>query len=348
MRWWKAAGIAVLAAGSLAVSSPAIATACACGGLVSHDPSARVADEEALVAMNGDSETVIMRLNLLSKEDNAALVVPTPSPAKASSASPSIFDDLEMLSAEPLRAVPGGSDETGGAVVAAQSPTVVDQVQLGPLEATTLTGGDLAGVQKWLAAHGYTMRPDVVARLDPYLKQGWSFVAMRLTSPVPLNGQLDPVKLEFSSDRMVYPMRMSAAASTPQHVVIYTLGQQQMGRVDGDVDSQVVVTDYAGSIAGRATDQDLAALAAQSPFLTRLSVQIDDPGAITSDFQFAPVSSGAAYQSVVDREAMAGRGGLVLAIMAVGAGILGAGSLLVWMLLRRRHAPVPGPGGYPR
>jgi hypothetical protein len=115
---------------------------------------------------------------------------------------------------------------------------VLRQVQLGPLEATTLTGGDVSGVQQWLNAHGYTMRPEVVARLDPYLTQGWAMVAMRLTSTDQLNGRLAPVKLVFASDRLVYPMRMSAAAQTPQRVVVYTLGAHRMKRTDADAAAQ--------------------------------------------------------------------------------------------------------------
>jgi hypothetical protein len=63
-------------------------------------------------------------------------------------------------------------------------------------------------------------------------------VAMRLTSTDQLNGRLAPVKLVFASDRLVYPMRMSAAAQTPQRVVVYTLGAHRMKRTDADAAAQ--------------------------------------------------------------------------------------------------------------
>jgi hypothetical protein len=96
------------------------------------------------------------------------------------------------------------------------------------------------------------------------------------------------VKLVFGSDQLVYPMRMAAAARATQRVVIYALGKHQMQRIDRDTTRQVVNVEYAGSIAGRSHDETLTELAANGAFLTRISVQISDPGAITSDFAFGP------------------------------------------------------------
>jgi hypothetical protein len=147
------------------------------------------------------------------------------------------------------------------------------------------------------------MRPEVVARLDPYLRQGWAFVAMRLTSTEALNGSVDPVSLAFGSERPVYPMRMSAAASKPQRVVVYTLGEHRMQRTDSDAATQTVNIDYAGSVAGRIDDAVLASLARDGgAYLTKMSVQINDPGAIKSDFEFGIAPNDDPYQQVVYRD----------------------------------------------
>ena len=304
-RWWSCAGASALIAGSLTVGAPGLATACACGAIVSPDSDARVADEEALVTADGLNETVVMRLGLSSTANNTAVVVPTPQPALVAMDSAAIFDDLSALSAPRIETRRNWSIEGGGVDAAAPqsgAPTVLQQVQLGPLEATTFAGGDVAGIQEWLGSHGYTMRPEVVAQLDPYLKEGWSFVAMRLTGAAPLNGQLPPVRLMFASDRLVYPMRMSAAARTPQKAVIYTLGEHHMERIDSDAAKQRVSVDYAGSIANREHDKSLIALARHGAYLTRISVEIDDPSAIATDFEFGPAPNDDPYQTVAYRE----------------------------------------------
>ncbi|MBV9513924.1 MAG: DUF2330 domain-containing protein, partial [Mycobacteriaceae bacterium] len=224
------------------------------------------------------------------------------------------------------------------------APTVVEQVQLGPLEATTLTGGDVSGVQQWLDAHGYTMRPEVVSRLDPYLKQGWSFVAMRLTSTVALDGSVDPVMLTFSSGRLVYPMRMSAAAHTPQQVVVYTLGQHRMQRTDSDAATQSTTVDYAGLVAGRINDAALSSLAHDGgAYLTKTSVQIADPGSITSDFEFGVAPTDDPYQQVIyqdkntDITPLLFVAGALLFVLVVAV----AGVVLMVVLLRRRGRARP-------
>ena len=343
MRLMRLSGVGLLLAALLGVSAPGVAVACACGGVVSPDLGTRIADEEALVAMDGGTETIVMRLNLQSSADNAALIMPTPSPASVTLTSPSLFGELAALSeprVETRRHWKLSLPFLVGASSRSAPPTVLEQVQLGPLEATTLTGGDVSGVQQWLESHGYTMRPEVVTQLEPYLHQGWSFVAMRLTSDVALDGQLAPVKLEFASDRLVYPMRMSAAARNPQRVVVYTLGQHRMQRNDADVAKQHVDIEYAGSIAGRWHDQALAELASGRTFLTKFAVDISNPSAITSDFEFSAAPNDDPYQQVIYRDedvdvtpfVLLGGLLLVVAVVAIVAVVL-------ILLLRRNRIP---------
>ena len=103
-----------LATGMLFVAPGDPAGACACGGIVSHDQDARVTGEQALIATHGGTETIVMRLDLESVADNAALIIPTPTPATATQAKPAsakvlkaslvmahdIFDDGGQLQAQ--------------------------------------------------------------------------------------------------------------------------------------------------------------------------------------------------------------------------------------------------------
>ncbi|WP_445169988.1 DUF2330 domain-containing protein [Mycolicibacterium sp. Dal123E01] len=302
MRQLRMIGAAVLATGTLVMSPGGIAHACACGGIVSPDLDAHVTGEQSLVALDGTAETIVMRLDLQSMANNAALIVPTPAPAVATLANPGLFTELERLTAPRIEASRSGQTglEEAGAVPAG-GPTVVAQVQLGPIEATTLTGGDLTGVQRWLDENGYTMRPDVIGQLDPYLKQGWSFVAMRLTGAQSLRGQLDPIRLDFTADTLVYPMRMSAAAKDTQRIVVYTLAPHRMQRTDADAARQDVTVDFAGSIRGRSSDETLTELSAINPYLTKISTTITEPSSIATDFVFGTAPSDEPYQRVIRR-----------------------------------------------
>jgi hypothetical protein len=331
------------------VFSTSPASACACGAIVSSDSNASVNTEVALVDWDGHNETVLMQLSLQSNADNAALVVPTPHPASVAAGNNSTFDELDQLSAPHVEshshwtmkwflAGPGAA-----APPTPSAPTVVSQVQLGPLQATTLAGGDMAGLTRWLATNGYTMRPAVVAALGPYVRDGWSFVAMRLTSHDHLNGRLNPVTLKFASDRFVYPMRMSVAAQTPQHVVIYTLGQHRMRRVDPDQSNQVVDTDFAGPVSG-VSDPALAEFVGSGAYLTKLSTHIQKPDQISSDFEFAPAATDDNYQQVENRTDDIDMTPAVVFALAV---VIAVTLILVVGRLRRKPAPNDPPGQSP-
>ncbi|MGY4654142.1 hypothetical protein ACVWWN_007938 [Mycobacterium sp. URHB0021] len=95
--------------------------------MLSHDATTRVADEMARGTTDGTTETVVMRLDLESTADNAALV-PTPTPAKVGSASETLFDELQELSASRVETVrdwrfgPGTSPPEGVAATPGSLP----------------------------------------------------------------------------------------------------------------------------------------------------------------------------------------------------------------------------------
>ncbi|WP_433196219.1 DUF2330 domain-containing protein [Nocardia sp. CA-107356] len=313
------------------IGALAPASACACGG-VANPPGhpASVREETALVSWDGHRETVLMRLALKSGTDQAALIVPTPKPATVAGGDAATFAELRNLTAPRIvterRWFPSLSGDSAGESAMSASgggPTVLDRVQLGPLEATTLSGGDLDGIRKWLSDNGYEMRPEVISTLEPYLREGWSFVAMRLTSARALDGAMDPVRLSFDSDRFVYPMRMSSAAQQAQYVHLYALGEHRLRRTDPDATAQTVRVDFAGRV--RATDPELAQLAASGRnYLTELRVSIDRPADIRSDFAFAADATDAQVYQTTHRSEDVELFGLPAGVVILGAVFLAA------------------------
>ncbi|OBJ61031.1 DUF2330 domain-containing protein [Mycobacterium sp. 1423905.2] len=292
IRVCRLAVVAVVLAGAVALSTPSYA--CACGAAITP-PGGRASmnHEVALAHWDGATETVLMQLAMDAAGDNVALVVPTPTPATVAAGDGATFRELDALTAPEVRherrwslGWGAGSAPREGAV-AASGPAVVGQVQLGPLEATTLAGGDLAGLQKWLTDNGYAIRPAVLQAMDPYVRDRWSFVAMRLTSTAPLAGGLSPVRLTFQSTALVYPMRLSIAAPGPQHVTVFTLCEHRQQRIDADARSQSTEIQFAGNIADAVRDSALRELVGNhGGYLTKTRVDIDQTSGITSDFAF--------------------------------------------------------------
>jgi hypothetical protein len=199
-----------------------------------------VGEERALVTFDGETQRIDMVLDMLADGADTGLVVPTPTPATVSLGEASVFAALERQTAPQVEIVEewwGSADDAA----AGGAPTVLSEVDLGPIQAVTLAASDAAGLQKWLTANGYRIDPAVQELLADYIERGWSFAALKLTSEDRIAGALDPVRLEFATSEMVYPLLLSQAASIPQTVRLYLFGDDRMeaqfpdGTVAGDV-----------------------------------------------------------------------------------------------------------------
>lgn len=330
--------------------------ACACGAVVAPGgQQATMNHEVALVHWDGTTETILMQLALNASTDNVALVVPTPSPATVVVGDKATFVELDSTSAPQVKQRRhwklglffAASAPREGAV-AARPPDVVNQVHLGPLEATTLAGGDLAGLQKWLADNGYAIRPAVSDALGPYVRGDWSFVAMRLTSTAPIVGGLSPVRMTFQSSQLIYPMRLSVAAPSPQQVTVFTLSDHRQQRTDADATGQAGQSSevqFAGSVSTAARDQLLHELAGNhGGYVTKIQVNIPTPSQISSDFTFGNAPSDDAYRQVVyvDRN-VAIPIELILFAAFVFAVIVAMVAIVAVRRQRRQHAATSGP-----
>ena len=307
----RTCGLGLLAVVLATLANVALATpghACACGAVVPPvGGQAAMNHEVALAHWDGSSETIAMQLALNADTNNVALVVPTPTPATVTEGDKATFSELDTLTAPRVQqrrhwvlGQPGSAAHAPLEAAAPRGPTVVNQVHLGPLEATTLAGGDLSGLQKWLNDNGYAIRPAVSEALGPYVRDGWSFVAIRLTSSGPIVGGLNPVRMTFPSTQFVYPMRLSAAAAGPQQVTIFTLSDHRQQRTDADASAQAVQVQLAGNISADVHDPLLRELTANhGGYLTKLQVNIPKPERISSDFTFGNAANDDAYRQVI-------------------------------------------------
>jgi hypothetical protein len=206
---------------ALQVATPAVA--CACGAPAPRPGQDVIVDKEhAILSWDGDQERIELLLDMLTDADDVGLIFPTPSPATVSAGDRQTFIDIEEA-IQPKQVVvddwwAGGGD---GSSAGGAPPTILDQVQLGPVEATTLAADDATGLSDWLDANGYAIRDEIAAGLQDYVERGWYFVALKLNSDVPLDGGLDPIRFTFDSEKLVYPMALSKAATTVQKARLY-------------------------------------------------------------------------------------------------------------------------------
>ena len=336
LRACRLAGAVLAATATTVLAMPPHAYACG-AAIAPYGAQATMNRELALLHWDGTTETIVMQPALDASSNNVALVVPTPMPAAVASVDKATLTELNEISAPQIKRRPHWTVRLGVGNSAPKeapgAPLVVSQVDLGPLEATTLVGGDLEGLRNWLADNNYAIQPEVSDALGPYVQDRWSFVAMRLTSKAPIVGGLDPVRLIFRSPQMMYPMRLSVAAPSPQRITIFTLADHRQQRVDADAHTQSIDTQYAGRISGRLQNPVLSELAgSRGTYLTKIAVEIADPSRITSDFAFGDAPNDDAY-----RQVLVVNDDIVIPLVAIVFVLFVSEIVVAVVLLRRRR-----------
>ncbi|MEE1649547.1 DUF2330 domain-containing protein [Brachybacterium sp. J144] len=307
-------GALVLAQLLLGAVSPA--GACACGAFI--DPAdqrtgANVLRETAILSLEDGVETIIMGLALDGTRTGSTLLLPTPAVPEVSTASSGTLREMQAATAprkevehdlwggNPFLAgegAPGGGAPTGGTGV-----TVHEQSRVGDYEVAVLEGG-ADGVRTWLAGNGYELAPAVSGLLDPYAEEGWVFTAVRYAADAELRGEIEPLRVDFPSDELIYPMRLSQAATQRQDLSLFVLSDEPMGRTDASAAGQRVerpwIADPAweGWVWSDETLRELTGAAAaeasdglEDPSRHRIVTEFvisGDPESFTEDFVFAP------------------------------------------------------------
>jgi len=332
---------------------PSPARACACGGFVAADGEQVAANAEyAVLTHDGSTERVLLSMSTLASTPDAALLIPTPAPAEAALAETALFPELEQLTA-PEQVVTyrwwprlTSGDSAGAPGAAGGAPVSVLKVrQLGDLEVTTLAASDATALSDWLDSHGYVMRDGFATALQPYVSEGWFYTAIRLTTDADdLSGALQPLDLTFSSDGLVYPMRLSAAAPGSQFVRTFVFADHRVRRTDPTADQGHADLRFAGRIDPTAvTSSALVSIVGEQPYLTVTEQYFSAPsGQIVSDFTFEQAPSDTPYRRstyvVRTRTVLGLPAGPVLVAVGVLALNLAVAGALVWRRRRASHA----------
>ena len=260
------------------------AFACGCGAIVGPpDAGFTVSNESVILSWNGEQESMEFGFDVLSTSLVAGLIIPTPTPATVEVGDSRTFDLIENL------VIPTQRYETDlwglGYLAPAVAPTqvtVLDRVRLGELEATALASSDTAGLAAWLATNEFEMSADLMTALEAYVELGWSFTALKLSADAALNGRVDPVRLTFATDRLVYPMRLAKVDPGPRHVRVYIFDSERSALAQAGAPTREIDAEVSVFWAGETSDSRLTVLGS---YLTVIDVHYELASKqATSDF----------------------------------------------------------------
>lgn len=332
-RWVAALLTLLIVAGAVSVATPA--QACGCGAYIPDAAGAAVATERALIAWNGARQDVVMSFQVSGASESAAWVMPVPSAAEVALADAELFADLDRLTAPRvefrddwwptfswLSTGYGDSDSAVGAP-APSGVNVLDRQRIGPFDVTRLAADDATTLANWLTGNGFPNPAGLDRNLAAYVAKRWQVVAIKLVpdgTTGALTGDLQPLRLSFDADSVVYPMRLSRSATVPQTIDLYVLAEHRMDPDSSPVPGAQPVLQYAGAIDEDAVTPDLKPYLAHGSYLTRWSEVIAQPDSIEGDYVFATADADDDFQKVVYVTRHRGdlTGVLILAILGVG------------------------------
>ncbi|MFI9046254.1 DUF2330 domain-containing protein [Streptomyces sp. NPDC053427] len=332
------------------------AYACGCGAMVVDPKTTMSVDREtSAVRWDGRTEQIVMSLTVAGTAPDAAWIMPVPHRATVKLGDSQLFNELTALTApadeERSYFWPRSGDwpfswgdTTGDAapMPGARGPGVgvVGRERLGPFDVARLTATDPDALRGWLKSHGFRLPDSLATALRPYVAQHWEYVAIRLAPAARngyLSGTLDPLHLTFASDRLIYPMRLSRLARTPQSLGLYVLAPHRM-EPRGTIGGSRPDVFFAGRIKpGRTAVGDLAG--GDGAYLTAIDQSFPRPERITGDHELRRAAADTPYRRVHYIYVLMKVGDIPAWLLAVGGALgLAAGyGVVIALVLRRRR-----------
>ena len=234
-----------LAAAVLLLAAPAVAFA---DGFMSPKLSVTESDrmvssprQEAVLITDGSFVQVVLRTYFRKGPEELAWLVPIPAmPFRVRQADQGVFDELEAMAGPRFYTISSGGPSLGcgcggagsGAAVWRASPAVVVEWSgtAGIFKFEVLSARDAALLTRWLQDNGYAVPDRTEASVEPYVKAGWHWLAMRVRPDKAQQTTLapHPVSYVYRADDLVYPLAISQlSAADRNEILLYVLADSR-------------------------------------------------------------------------------------------------------------------------
>lgn len=239
--------------------------------------------ETALVRAAGGAQTTVLGVTLKPDREASsaerrrpAVVIPVPASPVAEplgGTAGSVFAELDAAT----------RPRTVASETVRQKGDELPRPTSGPLagyELSELPAGDHGALTSWLRDHDLTTPAAQARELRRYADAGWAFVGLRLSDSVTAATTLRPLRLEFASDRIRFPLRVLGAGTDPVSLGLYVAGPHRVVAKGFDTYHAGWVTDLEPT-----PSTDVQTLLGGEEFLTKLGLNAVPPETITGDLR---------------------------------------------------------------
>ena len=165
---------------------------------------------------------------------------------------------------------------------------ILGEGSVGALDYTIISAKSSSALITWLDDNHYKIPEQALPIFSDYIEKGWVFVAMRVDS---LKGQsygnIQPICFSFTSDEIVYPMRITSLNEKSFELLLHIIGDHRVTfegfeKLDAEVEYANFLTqteyEYIEEIY-----PILSKILSPGKFITRIHIHYKDPLEIKDD-----------------------------------------------------------------
>jgi uncharacterized protein (TIGR03382 family) len=233
---------AVVVGALLAVGLLSAPRAEACGGFFCSQVPIDQAGERIVFGVSGNSVEAHIQIQYKGAAEKFAWVVPMQARPTLGVGSTRLFTYLDQVTQPRFQLqwddscqpwfrgeIPAGApqEDSGAPPSGGGGVVVVSREDVGPYDAAILTADDAVALRTWLTTNGYDIPETAGKALEPYVGNGYYFVALKLQQDKTV-GDLRPIVVKFEGNRPCVPIRLTAIAAQPDMPIIaYVLAQKR-------------------------------------------------------------------------------------------------------------------------
>jgi len=239
--------------------------------------------QKAMIVYDDNIEELIIQVKFEGKVTDFAWVVPVPNYPGVEEADKVLFSELSNLT-RPLTDYRDIYRYGCGCVTEGEKPLpkggvdIWEEKRVGNYSVTILSADDSQALIKWLGDNGYVFPDTAQSIVEYYVKNNWFFVAMKIDASTlevdetgRIYGAIEPVRLSFTSDTIIYPMKLSSlsAAETQNEILLYIFADYRVHLAGG------VHLEYAQWVEGKKLGggyPTLAKIVDRKMFLSKLRI----------------------------------------------------------------------------
>ena len=175
--------------------------------------------QKAAIVYQDKTETLVLSTSFQGDAKDFGYIVPTPSQPEVSKVSDDIFQNLEnmTLSYDGVRPLTASGTASQNALEKSDVQ-IVEEKKVGIFDVKVLSATDSTALYTWLNENSFSYPQDKKYILDDYIQNKWFFCVAKISAEAITpsvetqlrQGQLAPLKLVFSTDNIVYPLKISS------------------------------------------------------------------------------------------------------------------------------------------